>query len=187
ALLALMCFQASRLNARKNEWGDIVLYADQDESQWNQPLLARGIQLLHLSSGGQRLSPYHLEASIAYWHTQKADSLEKWERILTLYQQLLQLSYTAVAALNSTYAFFKVRSFLAGEKIARQEALGAAEALPLKGNPFYHALLAELYTGIDHHAAIDHLKRAIASTKSNAEKNLLAGKLAALQTNAALN
>ncbi|HTL08697.1 MAG TPA: sigma-70 family RNA polymerase sigma factor, partial [Chitinophagaceae bacterium] len=47
ALLALMCFQASRLNARKNEWGDIVLYADQDESQWNQPLLARGIQLLH--------------------------------------------------------------------------------------------------------------------------------------------
>lgn len=41
ALMALMCFHASRFPARKNA-GQIVLYHDQDESLWNQELIARG-------------------------------------------------------------------------------------------------------------------------------------------------
>jgi len=42
ALLSLMCFHSSRFKARKNERGEMVLYDDQDESLWNQELIAKG-------------------------------------------------------------------------------------------------------------------------------------------------
>jgi predicted RNA polymerase sigma factor len=81
----LMCFHSSRFAARKNEHGEMVLYQDQDESLWNDELIAKGIYLLKQASQGDKISTYHLEASIAYWHTIKADTKEKWENILQLY------------------------------------------------------------------------------------------------------
>jgi RNA polymerase sigma factor (sigma-70 family) len=42
ALFSLMCFHASRFEARKNEKGEMILYQDQDESLWNQQLIAKG-------------------------------------------------------------------------------------------------------------------------------------------------
>lgn len=71
ALLALMCFHASRFAARKNSNGAIILYNDQDEKLWNRELITKGAQLLQKASTGSSLSRYHLEASIAYWHTKK--------------------------------------------------------------------------------------------------------------------
>src|SRR5690606_12899932 len=102
ALLALMCFHASRFPARRNQEGDIILYEDQDDSLWNQELIAKGVEFLHLASREEKPSRYHLEAGIAYWHTVKADTHEKWENILQLYNNLLMLEYSPVAALNRT-------------------------------------------------------------------------------------
>ena len=56
----------------------MVLYEQQIESLWDQELIAAGIFYLKLASQGSRLSKYHIEASIAFWHTVKTDSLEKW-------------------------------------------------------------------------------------------------------------
>ncbi|HTF19516.1 MAG TPA: sigma-70 family RNA polymerase sigma factor, partial [Chryseolinea sp.] len=42
ALLALLCFQASREDARLNNDGSIVLLRDQDRSKWNAALIERG-------------------------------------------------------------------------------------------------------------------------------------------------
>jgi predicted RNA polymerase sigma factor len=36
ALFALMCFQASRFDARKDKNGEVVLYDDQDERLWDK-------------------------------------------------------------------------------------------------------------------------------------------------------
>jgi RNA polymerase sigma factor (sigma-70 family) len=94
ALLSLMSFHASRFEARRNANGELVLYQDQDERKWNQELIAQGIYFLNKASQGKLLSKYHLEAGIAYWHTQKADTSEKWESILQLYNQLLQIEYS---------------------------------------------------------------------------------------------
>jgi RNA polymerase sigma-70 factor (ECF subfamily) len=77
-----------------------VLYDDQDTGLWNKELIAQGEYFLNKASRGNKLSKYHLEAGIAYWHTIKADSKEKWENILQLYNHLLQLEYSPVAALN---------------------------------------------------------------------------------------
>ena len=90
--------------------------------------LLPGAYHLHLASHGSQLTKYHLEAGIAYWHTIKADTKEKWENILQLYNRLLQVAYSPVAALNRTYALSKARN--------KETAIEEAEKLKLTGNHF---------------------------------------------------
>ncbi|HMG67935.1 MAG TPA: sigma-70 family RNA polymerase sigma factor, partial [Chitinophagaceae bacterium] len=135
ALLSLMCFHASRFDARIDENGEAVLYGNQDESLWNADLISKGGYFLNCSASGDQISKYHLEASIAYWSTQKADSTEKWKAVLQLYNQLLQIDYSPIAALNRIYALSKVQG--------NQPAIAEAEMLSLKENHFYFALLGE--------------------------------------------
>ena len=169
ALLSLMCFHASRFDARKNDNGEIILYQDQDEKRWNQELITKGGYYLNLSSQGNEISKYHLEASIAYWHTIKEDSKEKWENILQLYNRLLLVAYSPVAALNRTYALAKANG--------KQAAIKEAEKLNLTDNPFYYALLGELYTGIENSKAKEHFIKAILLAKTAADKHALQNKI----------
>jgi RNA polymerase sigma-70 factor (ECF subfamily) len=116
-------------------------------------LIARGAEHLHRAATGQQLSRYHLEAQIAYWHTVKADTPEKWEGILQLYNRLLMLEYSPVAALNRTYALYKVKG--------REEAIREAEKLQLTSNRYYFALLGELYGATDRQKAIVLFQQAL--------------------------
>jgi RNA polymerase sigma-70 factor (ECF subfamily) len=104
ALLSLMCFHSSRFGARKKENGEMILYQEQDETRWNAELISKGVYFLHQASQGNKISRYHLEAGIAYWHTIKEDTKEKWSSILQLFDQLLQIEYSPIAALNRAYA-----------------------------------------------------------------------------------
>jgi RNA polymerase sigma-70 factor (ECF subfamily) len=169
ALYSLMCFHSSRFAARKNEKGEMVLYNDQDESLWNQELIIKGIYFLHEASKGNDLSKYHIEASIGYWHTIKSDSKEKWDNILQLYNKLLLLEYSPVAALNRTYALSKVK----GKEVAIEEA----EKLNLTTNHFYFALLGELYTDIDNNKAKESFQKAISLAKTETDQQTLKAKL----------
>jgi RNA polymerase sigma-70 factor (ECF subfamily) len=173
ALMALLCFQASRFDARLAQNGTLILYEDQDENLWDKELVERGKYFLNLSSQGDVISKYHLEAGIAYWHTHKENSTKKWECILQLYNQLLILEYSPVAALNRTYALAKANG--------KEQAIAEAEKINLTGNHLYHSLLGELYSGIDNSKATDHLKRAIGLAKNSADKKLLTGKLHQLE------
>ena len=69
ALLALMCFQSSRIEARTNEKGEAVLFDHQDKKLWNKSLIEKGNYYLVYATDGNEISKYHLEAGIAYWHT----------------------------------------------------------------------------------------------------------------------
>lgn len=169
ALFALMCFHASRFPARKNENGEIVLYHDQDESLWNRELITKGAYYLNKAASGNQISKYHLEAAIAYWHTQKAETAEKWENILQLYNQLLQIEYSPVAALNRTYALSKANG--------KQEAIAAAEKLQLTDNHYYYTLLGELYTGVDDKKAKNYLQKAFTLAKTQADKQVILKKI----------
>ena len=153
----------------------MILYHEQDESLWDQEIIAQAVHFLHRASTGRQLSKYHLEASIAYWHTQKIDSKEKWENILQLYNQLLQLEYSPVAALNRTYALSQVKG--------KQQAIREAENLKLENSPYYFSLLGHLYTGIENEKAIAHFTRASSLAKTQAEKKLIQKKLDALNKN----
>jgi RNA polymerase sigma factor (sigma-70 family) len=169
ALYALMCFHASRLAARKNNSGEIILYQHQDETLWNRELIAKGAYYLHEASGGSHLSKYHLEAAIAYWHTIKIDTPEKWETILQLYNQLLQIEYSPVVALNRTYALSKANG--------KEEAILEAEKLNLKDNHFYYVLLGELYTGFDNDKSGKFFNKAIQLAKTTSEKQTILKRL----------
>lgn len=173
ALFSLMCFHASRFEARKNENGEIVLYQDQDETRWNEELIGRGVYFLHAASQGKQMSRYHIEATIAYWNTQKADTPEKWDHILQLYNRLLQLVYSPMAALNRTYALSKVKG--------KEVAIAEAEKLQLSGNHYYFVLLGELYTGIDNRKALQHLQHALKLAKTGTDKRTIQQKIAQLE------
>lgn len=173
ALLALMCFHASRFEARIHLNGDLVLYEEQDESLWNRELIDKGEYYLNQASRGKRLSKFHLEAAIAYWHTQKSDTVEKWENILQLYNRLLQIEYSPIAALNRTYALSKANG--------KAEAIREAEKLNLAGNHLYHSLLGNLYTGIDAAQALRHLQMALSLAKTTADKNVITRNMARLR------
>lgn len=165
ALLALMCFHSSRFKARKNENGEYVLYQDQDETLWDRELITKGVILLRQASQGNELSKYHLEASIAYWHTIKEDTREKWDNILQLHDQLLLIEYSPIAALNRTYALAKARG--------NAEAIVEAEKLNLINNHFYFTLLSELYKDIDKDKAKQNLRKALALAKTSTDKHTI--------------
>lgn len=169
ALMALMCFQASRFEARTNEKGEMLLYHEQDESQWDEVLIARGAYFLKKAAQGNALSKYHLEAQIAYWHTIKQDSPEKWQQILQLYNHLLVLEYSPIVALNRTYALAKVK----GNAVAILEA----GKLKLENNHFYYTLLGELYLAIDPLKAKVHLEKALAIAKTQTDKQIIQKKI----------
>lgn len=168
ALIALMCFHASRFDARGGE-GLPVLYDQQDESLWDRGLIEQGRHFLQLSAEGDEISSYHLEARIAYWHCIKEDSAEKWEEILFLYDRLLLVNYAPGVALNRVFAFWKVHG--------RQKAVAEAEALGMENDHFYWLLLGELYTGTDDAIARRHFNKAYNLAKTQPEKTVIRGKI----------
>jgi RNA polymerase sigma-70 factor (ECF subfamily) len=153
ALFALMNFQASRLKARTSADGTEILYDDQDPASWDQTLITTGAYHLHKASSGTTLTAYHLEAAIAFWFTQHQSTPEKWQHILQLYDQLLAIQYSPIAALNRVFAYSKIYGALA--------AIAEAEKLALESNPQYHLLLGELLSRIDNEKARVHYTNAI--------------------------
>ena len=169
ALLALMCFHASRFDARLDTDGQIILYEDQDISRWNTDLISKGGYFLRCAAAGDNLSKYHLEAGIAYWNTQPADTKEKWENILQFYNRLLQIEYSPIAALHRTYALSKA--------YGKPAAITEVEKLDLPDNHFYFALKGELYTSIDNEKARLNFEKAWSLAKSQADRHAIQKKI----------
>ena len=169
ALLSLMCFHASRFEARINPKGELILYDEQDTSLWDRDLIDKGTYFLNKASTGNELSKYHLEAAIAYWHTTIGNDSLKWEKILHLYNQLLIIEYSPMAALNRTFALAKVY----GNEIAIVEA----EKLSLHNNHLYHSLLGELYADIDKQQALIYLNKALKMNQSAAYKKIILARI----------
>lgn len=169
ALLALMCFHSSRFEARIDSKGELILYDKQDSTLWNKELIKQGEYYMNKAATGTSLSKFHIEAAIAYWHTITNDDAGKWEKILSLYNQLLIIEYSPIAALNRTYALSKV--------YGNEPAIAEAEKLDLGGNHLYHSLLGELYSTIDDNKAIQHLQQALKLSRSSADKKVISDKI----------
>jgi RNA polymerase sigma-70 factor (ECF subfamily) len=164
ALLALMCYQSSRLDARTSNEGEIILLDQQDKSLWNKELIEKGNYYLINAYTSNEISKYHLEATIAYWHTTPTDE-NKWQHILELYNQLILIEYSPVTALNRTFALAKAHG--------NESAIKEAEKLKLEDNCQYHSLLGYLYSDIDVNQAKSHFQNAITLSKSKIEVQTL--------------
>jgi len=172
ALIALMCFHASRFSARQINENSLVLYDQQDPGLWDAGLINQGMHFLSLSAQGHEVSSYHLEARIAYWHCMKEDTKEKWEAILQLYNQLLLANYSPGVALNRTYALYKANG--------QEAALAEAKKLQLENNHFYFILLGELYKNIDNNKAKLNFERAYTLARTQTEKEEIREKIEGL-------
>lgn len=168
ALMALMYFHASRFDARQRDENPI-LYEQQDEQLWDQKLIRQGIYFLNLSMSGNEITSYHIEARIAFRHCSKEDTPEKWKDILNLYDQLLPINYSPIAALNRVYALYKVYGAEAG--------IQEAEELLLINNHFYFVLLGELYKNVDKEKARTLFKKALDKAGTEVQKNDIQKKL----------
>lgn len=169
ALLSLMCFHASRFDARMSSDGELILYEEQDTNLWNTDLIAKGGYFLHCATIGNTVSKYHIEASIAYWLTVRADTKEKWENVLQLYNHLLMIEYSPIAALNRTFALSNVNG--------NAEAILEAEKLNLSDNHFYYTLLGELYKDTDSGKAIYNFQKALSLAKTQTDKQTIQKKI----------
>ncbi len=105
-LVALMEIQASRARARTGPNGEPILLADQNRAQWDHLLIRRGLAALQRAEdlGGER-GPYALQAAIAACHARARSAEETdWQRIASLYEELLQVVPSPVIELNRAVA-----------------------------------------------------------------------------------
>ena len=139
ALHALLCFQASRLDSRMDEAGQIVLLEHQDRSRWDRSLISQGFSRFSSSAEGGEISEYHLEAAIASYHAQ-ASTFEatNWQAIFYLYELLYQQQPGPIVAFNRAIAMGYAKGAPTG-----LEALLAIDTLG--DNHFYHAALGDFY------------------------------------------
>ena len=165
ALLALMCFHASRFDARQTDDDSFILYEEQNEELWDKELIGKGRIFLNHSMRGNEISSYHLEAKIAYWHCIKEDTKEKWEDILKLYDRLMLINYSPGVMLNRIFALYKVKGAKA--------AIAEAEELKFENNHFYFLLMGELYKNIDGVKAEENLQKALSLAKTDTEKEII--------------
>jgi len=172
ALIALMCLQSSRFDARITSLGEIILLEDQDRNKWSQPLIRQGLSFLEKASTGNSLSEYHVEAAIASVHALAIHFEEtRWDKLLELYETLLELKPGPMVLLNKAIAIGYARSFDAGIK----ELLLIPD---LQDHPLYLTALGNFYLLLGNSVAANTwLEKALTKTTSPQETELIKRKL----------
>jgi RNA polymerase sigma factor (sigma-70 family) len=120
ALLALMLFNAARNLTRQDSEGNLLRLQDQDRTRWDKSMIARGMFHFAQSATGDELSEYHLQAGIAACHcAAKNYESTDWQKILSLYDRLIEFDRSPVVALNRAVAIANIRGPKAGLQAVR--------------------------------------------------------------------
>ncbi|HEV7782013.1 MAG TPA: sigma-70 family RNA polymerase sigma factor [Chitinophagaceae bacterium] len=172
ALLALMCFQSSRLTARLDDKGNIIVLKYQDRSKWYRPLIQKGFDYLDGAAEPYEVSPYHLEAAIASLHA-AAPSFEAtdWKKIYYLYELLYRVQPSPVVAMNKAIA--------SAYSVSKRKALEELQQIKgLENHHLYYASIGEMYLELEEKAvAKTYFEKAYTLTVSQTEQQLLLKKI----------
>ena len=172
ALLALMCFQASRLDARLDDKSNIILLKHQDRSKWNRSLMSKGFELMEESTEPFEVSSYHFEAAIAAQHaTAKSFEQTDWKSIYHLYEMLYELQPNPIVAMNKAIA--------SAYAIGRENALNELQKISgLEHHHLYLASIGEIHFEMQNKTeAKKFYQKALHFTSSGHEQQLLASKI----------
>lgn len=135
-LLALMLLVESRKAARLHG-GELVLLGEQDRGLWDRDLVVEGQALVRRCLEIDRPGPYQIQAAINAVHSDAAAAEDtRWDQILGLYDQLMAVAPTPVAALNRAVAVAEVQ----GPEVA----LELVDRLDLGRYYLFHAIRADL-------------------------------------------
>jgi RNA polymerase sigma factor (sigma-70 family) len=175
ALRALLSFQLSRWATRTGSDGAPLTLETQDRGRWNRGLIDDGVAALaraRLCAEAER-GPLLIQAELAACHATAASfEATRWDAIVALYDELLDLQDTPVVALNRA--------------VAVAMADGPAAALPildkLTGEPPLRdshrvwAVRADLHRRLaDADAALADYERALRLVGNDAERRYLTG------------
>jgi RNA polymerase sigma factor (sigma-70 family) len=120
ALLALMLLNAARNATRMDSQGNLLRLQEQDRTRWDKSMIARGMFHFAQSATGNQLSEYHLQAGIAACHCAAKDyESTDWQKILSLYDRLIEFDQSPVVALNRAVAIANIRGPKAGLRAVR--------------------------------------------------------------------
>ena len=175
ALLSLMLLSGARLSARVDAEGNLLLLADQDRSRWDRAMIQRGLAHLNQSAAGDEISEFHLQAGIAYCHcTASSYETTDWQRILTLYDILVETNSSPVVALNRAVAISRVRGPEAGLKAVEL----ISDRKTLESYYLLHAVVAQFQFDLGNFGeAAKHFQRAQTLAGVRSEQEFLANRL----------
>ncbi len=179
ALLALMELNTSRTTARRGNNGEAVLLPDQDRSLWDDAQIQRGMAALEQAQRlGGGAGNYALQAAIAACHMRARTAEETdWERIVLLYDALLQTTPSPIVALNRAVAVGMAHGPAAGLDAFDAMATLAADSA-LAGYHLLHSVRGDLLTKLGRFTeARDEIQRAITMTQNLREQELLTARL----------
>ncbi|SDY82481.1 RNA polymerase sigma-70 factor, ECF subfamily [Asanoa ishikariensis] len=130
-LLALLLLTEARRPARVDPSGAPVLLADQDRARWDRRLIVEGLALVRPEPRG----PYAIQAAIAAVHALAPRAADTdWAAIVRLYDDLLAVHPSPVAALARTMAYAEVAGPSAGlaavDLLAADSRLAGYHVLP---------------------------------------------------------
>jgi RNA polymerase sigma factor (sigma-70 family) len=173
-LLALMYFQAARMDSRLDANGEVVPLDQQDRARWDRELIGRGYACLVRASTMEAVvaSRYHLEAAIAARHCAAREfSQTDWASICNLYDRLLEVGPSPLAELNRAVAL----SYRDGPEGALPVVEELRRSGRLAGSHAVAAVLANLYarTGAAEPSR-RYLEEALASARTRHERLLIA-------------
>jgi RNA polymerase sigma-70 factor, ECF subfamily len=177
-LVALMEIQASRSRARVGPSGEPILLLDQDRGRWDQLLIHRGLASLERAErlGGAHGS-YALQAAITACHARAGSPGDTdWGRIVSLYDELVQLMPSPVVELNRAVAVGMAFGPAAGMQIV--DALTSEPSL--KNYHLLPSVRGDLLNKLGRYdEARTEFERAASLTRNARERDLLLARAAA--------
>jgi RNA polymerase sigma-70 factor, ECF subfamily len=166
-LLALMLLIESRRATRTAADGGLVLLADQDRRRWDRSLINEGQAIVRECLRRNEPGPYQIQAAINAVHSDAAiASVTDWWQILQLYNQLMAIAPSPVAALNRAVAVAEVE----GPDVA----LALVDSLDLGSYHLFHSVRADLLRRLGQNVeAAGAYEAAIALAENAAERDYL--------------
>jgi RNA polymerase sigma-70 factor (ECF subfamily) len=169
-LLALMLLIDARRAARVSADGSLVRLADQDRRQWNRAMIREGQALVRHCIARNEPGPYQIQAAINAVHSDAPTAVDTdWQQILTLYNRLMAVAPTPVAALNRAVAVAEVEG--------PHAALTIVDGLDLDRYYLFHAIRADLLRRLGRSSeAVNAYDAAIDRCENAAERRFLKGR-----------
>ncbi len=175
ALTAYMLLCASRLEAMKDDKGNLLGLREQNRCLWKEKMIRQGIDYLYSSTNGIEVSIYHLKAGVAAVHSTSLEyKMTNWKHIISLYDHYLKLDPCPKVELEKAIALSKC--------YGPEEGLKCIDAIQdrdeIKDNVLLLITLGSLNIQIhNYEKANNYLKRASKISKKASEKTYINNKI----------
>jgi len=178
-LLALMLHLQARKHAGRGRDGAYVPLTEQDPERWDGRLIAEAEGLLRCASAARRPGRFQLEAAVQSAHAARRETgSTDWPAILSLYDELLQLTGSIVVAINRAVALAAVEgprpALAALDQVAADQRLVAYQP--------YWAARADILARLGRRDAAEAYEPALGLTTDEATRCFLVERCAAVRS-----